>query len=90
MQNFYPSMAIMAGAAKRDPIFRHGLSESLQEFATRIGVEPEQARACWALQGLRALHAVPLEETWEATVQRLSDSLRIAPGLAVPTGKAQL
>lgn len=38
-------------------IMRRGLAESLEEFAARIEVTPERARACWRLQGLRFLRA---------------------------------
>lgn len=72
------------------PATRRGLSESLQEFAARIGVEPERARSLWALLGLHALQVIPPDEPAVSTLNRLSDSLRIAPGLAVPTGAVKL
>lgn len=69
-------------------IHRRGLDESLQQFARRIGgsdANPEKYRHSWALQGLRFLGAVPLTEPWEATVVRIGDGARIAPGIRVPT-----
>jgi len=80
-------------------IVRHGLRESLEEFAARIGSTPERARSCWRLQGLRFLRAfVPAPDApagcvradalpWEALLAHVGPdtSVRVAPGVEIPT-----
>jgi hypothetical protein len=84
---FASPFGLQRGSRKMDAIHRRGLSESLQQFAQRLGgpnAKIEAFRPSWALQGLRFLGVVPMDETWETTVGRIGPGARIAPGVAVP------
>jgi hypothetical protein len=48
---------------------RAGLSESLEEYAARLGVSRNQARASWRLQGLRFLFPSLQSCAWEEIVK---------------------
>lgn len=80
----------------KDQIVRRGLSESLEEFATRItGCRKtalkrlDEFRASWRLQGLRLLFAtsvsgVPWEQLVPIVTSREAQGCRVAPNIAVP------
>ena len=64
---------------KQDRLIRLGLSESLEDFAERIGSTPTKARVSWRLEGMRFLFPrSPVRFVAE-------DGPRIAPGVSVPT-----
>lgn len=84
---FASPFGLQRGSRKLDAIQRRGLGESLQQFARRLGgpnATVAKYRASWALQGLRFLGVVPVDEPWEKTVLRIGPGLRIAPGIPVP------
>lgn len=86
--SFVTPIGIRKNSPRLEPLLRRGLSESLQEFARRIGGHDapiEKYRHSWALQGLRYLGVVSVFETWEKTLERIGDGPRIAPGIPVPT-----
>lgn len=62
-------------------IYRNGLAESLEEFAARCGLHPEQARYTWQAYGLDYLFA----SAPYPPVPMVRAGARIAPGVAVPT-----
>lgn len=67
---------------------RNNLSESLEQYAARMGLPPDRVRITWRLQGLRILdrarfHDVPWEEL--VPLVQNTNSPRIAPGVELPT-----
>lgn len=66
---------------------RLGLSESLEEYAGRLGVKPDEARITWRLQGLRFLFPDQLgDQPFEHLVSLVNHSgCRVAPNIPVPT-----
>lgn len=66
--------------------WRKGLSESLEEYAARFPLPPDEVRATWRAQGLNRLARKPQELTY--WIQNGCDShpFRILPGVAIPTG----
>ena len=75
---------------KQDRGSRLGLSESLEQFSSRMHSTPDKCRISWRLQGLRALLPIDYQITpWTDMVPIVSNpGLRIAPGIRVPTKSA--
>lgn len=64
---------------------RRGLDESLEAYASRIGVSVDAARHVWRAEGVRLLRVADDASHALALTTRGLWGARIAPGVSVPT-----
>lgn len=70
-------------------IYRNGLSESLEEYARRMGMSRDKVRVTWRAQGLNRLtHAPQPLEYWVALGCNKS-LVRVLPGACIPTSNGR-